>query len=802
MAPFHLLRSESYAHEGATLFALASVALVLCASGMFAGGPAGSFHWIAAEHVSLGLSLPAEEQGVRIGPRAAPTPDNPVPATHHNLALKAASGASSEFFGQATSAGWENLTPDLNLSPPLDVDYQSMALDPFDGYAVLFGGFDLLGGALNETWVFNGSAWQQLHPSVSPPARGGASLVWDSVDHYLLLFGGNDGGTIDFNDSWAFVHGTWTLLHPSSGGPSPREWAAETMDQAAGYVLLFGGYDSTDHLLNDTWTFVGGNWTELQAESPPQARAGAALAYDPTLGYAVLFGGYNHTLACCGTDELGDTWMFSGGTWSKASGSNGPAPRSFAGFGYLPSVGALILVGGSTSQSTDASDTWWYTGGGWSNRTSLQSPGHRTEALIASDPAGQALISYGGWEGSQITNDTWAYYTVNLTVSTPTSSGDAPLNTTFSASATGGSSPYTYGWALPDGRNLTGAEVALGLNASGNYSIEVNVADALGVQSSAAVEIRVYPSLRLIAVAAPLSGHAPLNVSFSGAASGGKPPYVFDWTPVPGVNFTTGNATYTYAVPGEYVAVVSLSDQFGPGARASFPVQVTAPLTVQQPLSLSLTANRTIGTAPLAVQFSTSLSGGSPPFDFSWTFGDGTQSNTTEPDHVFLLGGTYSVKVNVTDGQGFEIGSAIQVSVAPPLVISVSGSSVEGVAPFKANFSSDVSGGWPPYVVLWAFGDGSVAVAGNADHQYSDPGNYTVSAEVIDALGGRNSSTLPLVQVLPAPVSQQNPSSGGWTLPAEAAVLLSVGFLAGVIASYAVIVVFKRRKPLGPRNSD
>jgi hypothetical protein len=87
------------------------------------------------------------------------------------------------------------------------------------------------------------------------------------------------------------------------------------------------------------------------------------------------------------------------------------------------------------------------------------------------------------------------------------------------------------------------------------------------------------------------------------------------------------------------------------------------------------------GPAPLSVTFSLSLTGGSPPFTFSWNFGDGTTSTAANPTHVYLVPGSYTASVTVTDSRGRSAMSnlAIQVTGPPPLAFYEADASWSGL---------------------------------------------------------------------------------------------------------------------------
>jgi hypothetical protein len=199
-------------------------------------------------------------------------------------------------------------------SPPASIG-ASMVYDAKDRYVVLFGGeaypnnkTTYLGG----TWTYSNGTWTKLAPVPSPAPRAGASMAYDAKDGYVVLFGGDDpnaGGL--FGGTWAFAHGNWTQLHPSLQ-PAAREYSSMTYDATDGYLVLFGGVGAV--VFHDTWTYVNGNWTKLSPSSYPISRYGPSMTYDSGDGYALLFGGFGPGT---GGNYLNDTWSFVGGNWTQ-----------------------------------------------------------------------------------------------------------------------------------------------------------------------------------------------------------------------------------------------------------------------------------------------------------------------------------------------------------------------------------------------------------------------------------------------------------------------------------------------------
>ena len=69
-----------------------------------------------------------------------------------------------------------------------------------EGQAYLFGGL-ASGGALRDTWLFDGAAWRELSPEGDPPpGRGGVEGAL-TAGGTMLVFGGSDGSG-ELDDLW------------------------------------------------------------------------------------------------------------------------------------------------------------------------------------------------------------------------------------------------------------------------------------------------------------------------------------------------------------------------------------------------------------------------------------------------------------------------------------------------------------------------------------------------------------------------------------------------------------------------
>lgn len=328
-------------------------------------------------------------------------------------------------------AGW-GLLCGIDQCPPAGRGGAGLAYDPITGYVVLFGGIVNLTTAANttfsDTWTFENGVWTQLHIS-GPSARLGEYMAYDEYDHYILLFGGGPYLTLNsslyYSDTWEFQNGTWTELnepvHPDARGLGGITWDAQD-----GYLLMYGGMSSQYDIHDDTWTFVGGLWHNLSVATHPPSLLSPGLTYDPAAGYVLLFSGATPSSSLEFGDDLEQTWSFSGGQWTNLSASVAGTPpdgRILFSMAYDPAQGYVVLYGGwNTTANLIFGDTWIFLDDSWTQLFLSPTP---TTAVIGanliSTTPNAGLLFFGGIVGSEVSyhasNATWTF-------------GPPPANTT------------------------------------------------------------------------------------------------------------------------------------------------------------------------------------------------------------------------------------------------------------------------------------------------------------------------------------------------------------------------------------
>src|SRR6267143_1076147 len=78
--------------------------------------------------------------------------------------------------------------------------------------------------------------------------------------------------------------------------------------------------------------------------------------------------------------------------------------------------------------------------------------------------------------------------------------------------------------------------------------------------------------------AKPLGGYPPLQVSFSGSATGGVSPYSYSWSFGDGSVSSQQNATHNYSIKGVYIATLNVVDASTVSGSNEISITVLAPL--------------------------------------------------------------------------------------------------------------------------------------------------------------------------------------------------------------------------------
>jgi len=309
--------------------------------------------------------------------------------------------------------------------------------------------------------------------------------------------------------------------------------------------------------------------------------------------------------------------------------------------------------------------------------------------------------------------------TGSITSSAPSCAGLSSGSAT--ATAMGGTAPYTYRWS-------TGAttQTITGLSA-GTYTVQIQDANFCTINLSVSLS---QPDDFIVDVAKQdVICFGQSNASILVSGWGGTPPYTYEWstgvvetdTPddlgseIQDLSAGTYMVTVTDANGCEIVESIEITE----------PPQLTATITNNTPSCAGL-AN---GGASVQV------TGGTPPYTYQWSNGATTATVENLPP------GTYTVQIQ--DANFCTITRTVTIAASPNLQVTLDTENLDCGETNTASITANVVGGVSPYTYAWSNGRTTATISNLT------AGTYTVT--VTDAQGCSGTATA-TVSASPAPI--------------------------------------------------
>ena len=305
--------------------------------------------------------------------------------------------------------------------------------------------------------------------------------------------------------------------------------------------------------------------------------------------------------------------------------------------------------------------------------------------------------------------------------------GCFPLRVQFTESSTAGSGTISnYQWDFGDGNLSNQANPIHTYTNSGNFTVILRVTNSNGCSKLLSKPSYIKTSDGVKAAFNYTSGQGctlPTPVTFTNNSTGtGAISYL--WNFGDGNTSTLTNPVHNYTTAGVYTIRLIVRSAAGCAdtltkVNAITIGSVQANFTRPDTVCVGANANFTNTSMPATV-------------GASWTFGDGTFSNTTSPVKVFTVAGLYNVKLVNDFGSCLDsITKSIRVLAKPQAGFTAN--NVQGcTTPHTVSFTS-TSVGATSY--LWNFGNGSSSTAANPSHTFNQAASYTITLIVRNAAG-------------------------------------------------------------------
>jgi PKD repeat protein len=242
-----------------------------------------------------------------------------------------------------------------------------------------------------------------------------------------------------------------------------------------------------------------------------------------------------------------------------------------------------------------------------------------------------------------------------------------------------------------------------------------------------------------------------MNSAGTADAQGDAMKYSWSWgdntTPT-----TTASPAHTYATPGTYTIVLTVTDVWGKAGTATHDVTITEPGSNNAPTAViasgTCTTTNTTCTMSGTGSSDPDTAAGDGIRNYVWTWGDGTADTTgtsASQAHVYNVAGTYTVTLRVLDKWGRASAPVTQSvttaaepagNAAPTAVVSTPVCTGRSCALNTAG-STDTDGGIRSYTFKWGDSttDTVTTSTANQTHVYAAAGTYTITVVVTDNWG-------------------------------------------------------------------
>ncbi len=291
----------------------------------------------------------------------------------------------------------------------------------------------------------------------------------------------------------------------------------------------------------------------------------------------------------------------------------------------------------------------------------------------------------------------------------------------YSSSGTGDSWSYTLSpgsTGLPSGGTYRSLSNSYSTTSGGTLTWSFSSTEIVNPEISASITSAQNPT------------DIGVNVTFYGYPSQRIPPYTYTylWS-INGHTYTTQNVTVQFPASGGYSVDLTVTDTTGFSSSAVYSETVNSDPVV------STSSNVSAADIGYPVEFYATPSGGTSPYNVTWTLNGNVLSYSRDFPTSFSSPGTYSLIATVRDAVGASSSSTASVTVNPNPSVSTAATPSPTDIGKSVSFSSRTSGGTGTMSYDWTVNGVSVSSTTSLLYTFQSYGMYYVNLTVKDSDG-------------------------------------------------------------------
>jgi hypothetical protein len=258
----------------------------------------------------------------------------------------------------------------------------------------------------------------------------------------------------------------------------------------------------------------------------------------------------------------------------------------------------------------------------------------------------------------------------------------------------------------------------------GSHTITITAIDKAGHMSIKSVTITVEPPLLDARIASPKNGTYSGTVNFRSKIDG-SPPYKVLWSSDVDGPLGREESFSTALSRGRHTITLKVVDSIALVAYASATIDFKP---APQVIVLSPQYDTAYGT----VEFRANITGGIPPYNVVWSSDRDGVLGATDSFVKELTPGEHKITLSVTDSDGAVAEKEKRMTIKPALRVRID-SPANGTYRGLLVFNASVSGGLPPYSIVWVSSkEGFLSGSESFDKELSS-GEHIITAKVYDS---------------------------------------------------------------------